>query len=200
MVINAFGALCTFTVMVLFAVFKFTEGAWLILLIIPALVAGFFAIHRHYRGLARQLSLENHAEPVGMRRNRVIMPVAGVHRGTLAALRYARSLSEDVTAVHISIDPAEADKVKAKWEIWGAGTRLIILNSPYRTFLEPLLGYIDEIDEVRKTGDVITIVVPQFVPKRWVTNFLHTRTAETLRKVLLNRENIVITEVPYQVE
>jgi hypothetical protein len=200
MIINAIGAVCTLAVTIIFAVFKFGEGAWIILLIIPSLVGVFFAIHHHYQGLARQLSLENHSEPVAMRRNRVIMPVAGVHRGTLAALRYAHSLTDDVTAVHVSIDPDDAAKVKAKWETWGAGTRLIILNSPYRTFFEPLLGYIDEIDEIRKPGDVITIVVPQFVPKHWLTTFLHTRTAETLRKVLLNRKNIVITEVPYQVE
>jgi amino acid transporter len=200
MVINAFGALCTLVVMFIFAIFKFTEGAWIILLVIPALVVIFFSIHRHYQGLARQLSLENHQGPAPLRHNRVIMPVGGVHRGTLEALRYAATLSDDVTAVHISINPEEARKIKAKWEVWGEGTRLVILNSPYRTFLEPLLRYIDEVDTSSIPGHRITIVVPQFVPKRGLANFLHTRTAETLRRVLLNRSNIVITEVPYQVE
>lgn len=200
MVINALGSFCTLIVMVIFAIFKFSEGAWIILLIIPALVIVFFSIHRHYQSLARQLSLENHMGPVSMRHNRVIMPVAGVHRGTLVALRYARSLSDDVTAVHISIDPAETCKVKAKWQLWGEGTRLVILNSPYRTFLEPLLKYIDEIDNDPTPGRIITIIVPQFVPRNRLANFLHTRTAETLHKALLNRSNIVITEVPYQVE
>jgi amino acid transporter len=200
MIINAIGAVCTLFVMIIFAVFKFTEGAWIILLIIPILVVFFYSIHRHYRSLSSQLSLENHMGPAALRHNRVIMPIAGVHRGTLMALRYARALSDDVTAVHISIDPAEASKVRAKWQVWGDGTRLVILNSPYRTFLEPLLNYIDDVDANPLPGNVITIIVPQFVPKNGITHFLHTRTAETLRKVLLNRSNIVITEVPYQVE
>ncbi|MBE0698590.1 MAG: permease, partial [Anaerolineaceae bacterium] len=152
-----------------------------------------------YKSLARQLSLENHSTPVRLRRNRVIMPLATVHRGSLAALRYAHSLSDDVTVIHVSIDEKETEKVKAKWAIWGEGTRLIVLSSPYRVFIEPLLDYIEKIDKVGKAGDLITIVVPQFVPKHWWTSFLHTRTADTLRKVLLNHDNIVITEVPYQV-
>jgi len=198
--INAFGALCTLVVMLIFAIFKFTEGAWIVLLVIPLLVVVFVLIHRHYKGLARQLSLDHHLEPVLIRHNQVIMPIAGVHRGTLFALRYARSLSDDVTAVHISTNPVDVAKVKAKWQEWGAGTRLVILNSPYRTFLEPLLKYIDEVDSTRRPGHVITIIVPQFVPQNEMTNVLHARTAETLRKALLNRKNTVITEVPYQVE
>ncbi len=81
----------------------------------------------------------------------------------------------------------------------GRGVRLVVLNSPYRLFLEPLLDYIEKIYSTRQPGETITIVIPQFVPKHWWTNFLHMRTAETLRKALLNQENIVITEVPYQV-
>ena len=99
-------------------------------------------------------------------RHRVILPISGVHRGTLAALRYATSLSDDVTAVNISMDPAETEKLKAKWDDWGEGVRLVILESPYRTLLEPLLEYIEEIASQRQPNEIITIVVPQFVPKR----------------------------------
>lgn len=200
MVINALGAVCTMIVMFIFAIFKFTEGAWIVLLIIPALVFLFFSIHRHYQGLAGQLSLESRLRPAIIRHNQVIMPIAGVHQGTLMALSYARSLSDDVTAVHVSINPEDAHKIKAKWQVWGGGTRLVILNSPYRTFLDPLLSYIDETDSTGLPGRIITIIVPQFVPKQPVTNFLHARTAEALRKALLHRPNIVVTEVPYQVE
>jgi amino acid transporter len=200
MAVNAIGSFSTFVVMIIFAVFKFTEGAWVVVILTPALVAVFFSIHHHYKNLAKQLSLENHIERGRMRRNRVIMPIGGVHQGTLAALRYATSLSDDVTVVHVSIDPNEAEKIKKKWELWGEGTRLVILNSPYRVFLEPLLEYIELISKNRNPGDTITIVVPQFISKQRITQLLHTRTAETLRKVLLNQENIVITEVPYQVK
>jgi hypothetical protein len=127
------------------------------------------------------------------------MPISGVHSGTLDALRFACTLSDDVTAVHISIDQVETEKVKKKWQVWGNGVRLVVLQSPYRLFLEPLLSYIDKLEVTQGPNDLITIVVPQFIPKHSWTNFLHTRTAETLRKALLHRENIVITEVPYQV-
>lgn len=200
MAINAFGSLSTFVVMIIFAIFKFTEGAWIVILLTPLLVTIFFSIHHHYKGLAKQLSLENHLERSGLARNRVIMPIGGVHRGTLAALHFAKTLSNDVTVVFVSIDQNEADKIRAKWEVWGQGTRLVILHSPYRLLMEPLLEYIDQIDASRSPGEMLTIVVPQFVPKRWIANLLHTRTAETLRKVLLNRQNVVITEVPYQIE
>lgn len=199
MIVNGFGAFCTFIVMIVFAVTKFNEGAWIIIFLVPSLVTIFFLIHHHYKQLARQLSLDNHPSIKRISRNRIIMPISGVHAGTLAALNYAFTLSDDITVVHISVDPKETEKLKAKWENWGDGYRLVVLNSPYRLFLEPLLDYIDKLSAVQAPNEIITIVVPQFVPKHWWTQFLHMRTAETLRKALLNRKNIVITEVPYQV-
>jgi hypothetical protein len=130
----------------------------------------------------------------------VIVPVAGVHRGALAALRYARSLSDDVTALHVAIDPTDAEKVQKKWEIWGDGGRLVILESPYRLMLEPLLEYIDQLDRHRQPNETITVVVPQFVPKHRMESALHMRTADILRMALLHRPGIVITDVPYQLE
>jgi len=123
-----------------------------------------------------------------------------VHNGTLAGLHFARSLSSDITVVHVSIDPVEAERVKAKWETWGDGYRLLVLESPYRLLIEPLLEYIDKITAILAPNEIITLVVPQFLPKHWWTNFLHMRTADTLRKALLNRKNIIITEVPYHID
>jgi amino acid transporter len=200
MFINGFGSLCTAVVMMVFSITKFRDGAWVVLILIPILVAIFFGIHRHYRGLANRLSLENYGgPPPRTSRHRVIMPLSGVHQGTLAALRYARLLSDDITAVHVSIDPEEAKKVKQKWETWGDGVRLVILDSPYRLFVEPLLAYIEEIIATRQPNETITIVVPQFVSsKRW-HDALHMRTAELLRGELLSKPGVVITDVPYQV-
>lgn len=200
MFINGLGAVSTAVVAVVFAVTKFRDGAWIVILLTPVLVIIFFSIHHHYKHLASELSLENKRRRGIVTRNRVIMPISGVHSGTLDALRFACTLSDDVTAVHISIDQAETEKVKKKWLVWGDGVRLVVLQSPYRLFLEPLLVYIDKLAITQGPNDLITIVVPQFIPKHWWTNFLHTRTAETLRKALLHRENIVITEVPYQVK
>jgi amino acid transporter len=200
MVINGFGSVCTAVVTLVFAVTKFLDGAWIIVILVPAMVAVFFAIHRHYRRLAKELSLEDYGTPPRIARHRVILPISGVHRGTLAALHYARSLSDDVTAVHVPVDSAEAEKVQRKWELWGDGVRLVMLDSPYRLLQEPLLEYIEEIAAQRQPGEAITVVVPQFVPRRWWHNLLHTQTAMVLRLVFLFKPGIVITDVPYQVE
>jgi amino acid transporter len=200
MVINGWGALCTAIVMLVFAVTKLREGAWIVLLLMPILVVIFARIHHHYQDLAARLSLERYGEPPRILRQCVIIPLSGVHRGTLEALRYARSLSEDITAVHVSIDPSEAEAVRQKWELWGGGARLVILESPYRLLLEPLLQYIAEIAAKRQPNETITIVVPQFVPSRWWQNFLHNQTAIMLRLALLFRRGIIITDVPFHVE
>ena len=127
------------------------------------------------------------------------MPVSGVHQGTLSALRYARMLSSDVTAVHVTIEPEDAEKTRKKWETWGEGTRLVILDSPYRLFIEPLLKYISDIAEQRQPGETITIVVPEFVSDNKLTGALHTNTANILRDQLKLQHGIVITNVPYHV-
>jgi amino acid transporter len=200
MVINGCGALCTAVVMLVFAVTKFTEGAWIVLLLMPVLVVIFSSIHHHYLDLAGRLSLERYGEPPRVLRQCVIIPLSGVHRGTLEALRYARSLSNDITAVHVSIDPIAAEAVRQKWEVWGGGARLVILESPYRLLLEPLLEYVAEIAARRQPNEMITIVVPQFVPGRWWHNFLHNQTAIMLRLALLFRRGIVITDVPFHID
>ncbi len=202
MVINSFGAVCTSIVTLIFAVTKFQDGAWTIIILIPTLVAIFSLIHHHYRSLAKNLSLENYDGGISRcsPRHRVVLLVGGVHRGTLEALRYARSLSDDVTAVHVSIDPADAQKLRDKWEWWGQGVRLVILDSPYRLLLEPVLDYIEKILSKRQPNELLTIVVPQFVPKHWWHNLLHTQTALLLRLALILKHGVVVTDVPYHVD
>ena len=198
---NGFGALCTFFVMCVFAVTKFKDGAWIVLILTPVLIAVFLWIKKHYSGLAKNLSLENYGEPPPYNmRHRVLVPISGVHKGTLAALRYARMLSDDVTGVHISLEPEDTEKVRQKWEMWGRGTRLVIVDSPYRLFLEPLLSYIEEILSNRQSNETITIIVPHFVADKRIHNVLHMQTAEMLRRELLSTPGVVITEVPYQIE
>ncbi len=200
MLINGFGAVCTAIVMMVFAVTKFYDGAYVVLILIPLLVGIFGGIHHHYKGLAQKLSLDNFgAIPPHNTRHRVIMPVSGVHQGTLAALRYARILSDDITAVYVAIEPGEAEKVHKKWEIWGGGVRMVMLSSPYRLLLEPLLEYITEITRQRQTGETLTIVVPEFVSNSRVTAALHMNTAELLRNQLKRQPGIVIINVPYHV-
>jgi len=200
MVINAFGAVCTAVVMLVFAITKFQDGAYVVLILIPALIAIFFLIHRHYKRLAKRLSLDNTGVlPPHSTRHRVIMPVSGVHQGTLVALRYARRLSDDITAVHVNVDEEEADKVQAKWEMWGQGVRMVMLNSPYRRLIEPLLDYIREIALQRQPGEILTIVVPEFVSRNSLGALLHMNTAGLLRAQLKRQPGIVIIDVPYHV-
>ncbi len=198
--INGFGAVCTSVVMVIFAVTKFQDGAWIVIILVPVLVSIFLQIHHHYRELAESLSLESYGEPENLTRHRVIMPIGGVHRGTLAALHYAESLSDDITAVHVSLDPDETDRIKDKWDTWGGGVRLVVLDSPYRLLLEPLTDYINEVAATRQPGETITIVVPQFVPRKRWQNLLHMNTASLLRMLFLFKPDIVISDVPYQVD
>ena len=200
MISNGFGAFCTGLVMLIFAVTKFSDGAWVVLILTPVLISIFLWIHRHYSKVASSLSLERYGEPPPYNiRHRVIVPISNVHQGTLAALRYARMLSDDITAVHISLEPGDTEKVRKKWETWGRGTRLVIVDSPYRLFLEPLLDYINEILSSRQANETITIVVPHFVSGQKVHKALHMQTAEMLRRELLSTPGVVITEVPYQI-
>ncbi len=200
MLVNGFGSVCTAVVMCVFAITKFRDGAYIVLLLMPILIGLFSIIHYHYSGVAGRLSLENYGEPPPyMGRHRVIVPVSNVHQGTLAALRYAHMLSDDVTAVHVSMEPGETEKVQRKWATWGHATRLVIVDSPYRLFLEPLLGYIEEIISTRQSNEIITIVVPQFIPSKRVFNALHMQTADMLRKELLAKPGVVVTDVPYQI-
>ena len=198
MLSNGFGAICTGIVMIVFAVTKFRDGAWIVLILTPILISIFLWIQRHYTGVAHSLSLEKYGEPPPYNiRHRVIVPISKVHQGTLAALRYARTLSDDITAVHISMEPDDTEKIRRKWETWGRGTRLVIVDSPYRLFLEPLLDYINDILSSRQANETITIVVPHFVPAHKVYKVLHMQTAEMLRRELLETPGVIITEVPY---
>ncbi len=199
MSINALGAGLTSVVALVFAVTKFRDGAWIVLILIPTIVLIFNTIYRHYHGLAKSLSLDSYAAPPGIMRKRVVVPISGVHQGTLHALRFARSLSSDVTAVHVSVDPEQTERVRQKWEIWGEGVRLVILDSPFRLLHEPLMDYIASVAEHRQPNEIITVVVPEFVPEHWWQNLLHTQAALTLRFAFRSMPSVVIMDVPYQV-
>ena len=199
MVVNGFGAALTAVVTCVFAATKFHDGAWVVLVVIPVLVVIFYTIHRHYRDLAGRLSLESFGPPPRVDRHRVIIPISGVHRGVVAGLTYARALSEDVTAVYVSTDPVLTEAVERKWGLWGGGVRLVVVNSPYRLLVEPLVEYIRQVAARRQPNEVITVVVPQFVPRRQWHNVLHAQTAMMLRLALVFERGVVITSVPYQV-
>jgi hypothetical protein len=133
-------------------------------------------------------------------RHRILVPINGVHQGTLTALRYAHSLSNDVTALHVAMDQNEAESLQQQWTTWGEGVRLITLESPHNMVLEPLLDYIHKLMAVRQENEIITVVVPQSVRPRWWSNLMRTQMGVLLRLSLPFETGIVITDVPYSVE
>jgi hypothetical protein len=196
--LNGIGALATGVVSLVIAATKFAYGAWAVLLLIPVLVAGFRMVERHYVSTAEQLSVYRTGPAPRVRRHRVIVPIAGVHAGVLRALEYARSISDDVTAVHVAVDPSETDRVQERWIEWGQGVRLEVLESPYRSIIGPLMQYVNRVDDVRRFDEVVTIVLPQFITERWWTNLLHNQTAFLIRIAFLFRSNTIVTDVPYR--
>jgi hypothetical protein len=197
--INGVGAVATCVVLGVIVVTRFTHGAWIVTVLIPLVVWVFVRIHAHYVHTAAQLSLDAYGAPARIRRHRVIVPIAGVHRGVLQAMQYARTLSHDVTAVYVETDPAETAKLQEKWNRWGDGVRLIVLRSDYRSLVEPLIVYLDMVDACQP-DDVITVVMPQFLASRWWHNILHNQTALLIRLALVFRRGMVVTDVPYQLK
>jgi amino acid transporter len=195
--INGFGAVVTAMVLCVFVVTKFLYGAWIVIVWIPLFIGFFLAVHRHYRDVAAKLSLEAFGSPPPVRRHRVIVPIAGVHRAVIAALNYARSISDDVTAVYVETDPNETPKIRRKWEEWGDGIPLVVLPSPYRSIVGPLVEYVDRIDDRRRRDQVVTIVLPQFVPAKWWHHLLHNQTAWLIHLAFLFRREVMVTHVPF---
>ncbi len=200
MVTNSIGAIATGVVTLVFGITKFPDGAWIIVLLIPLMVVWFTSIHHHYEKVAEQLSLKNYHPRPHVHRHRVVVLISGVHAGSLEGLRYAKSLSIDVTAVYVCLDPEEAKTIQAKWNAWGEGVRLVVLDSPYRVLIEPLMDYIKDLGKIRQPDELITVVVPQFIPRHWWNGYLHSQTAFMLRMGLMLQPGVVIVEVPYQVD
>jgi amino acid transporter len=194
-IINGFGALLTGVVLIIVAVTKTHEGAWIVLLLIPTIVMLFKATRRHYDHVASQLTLRGY-EPQPRVHNTVLVPIGGVQRSVVEALRYAETLSNDVRAVYVDVDAAGTEAVKRDWEAWGGRVRLVILASPYRSLMEPLLEYIEQVENER-ANDYVTIILPEFVPARWWQHLLHNQRALLIKGALLFRPNIVVTSVPF---
>jgi hypothetical protein len=193
--INGFGAVLTFVVLIIVAITKGPEGAWIVMLLIPALVTLFKITKSHYDEVAEQLTLRDWTPP-GRRTNVVIVPISGVQRAVVAALRYAESISTDVRAVFVNDNTEQIAALRKEWETWGGSVRLIVLESPFRSIMEPLLDYIDQVEQER-TNAYVTIVLPEFVPSQWWHHLLHNQRALLIKGALLFRPNVVVTSVPF---
>jgi amino acid transporter len=199
LMINGVGAISTFIVLMVFILTKFLHGAWIVVILIPLLVMLFQRIHRHYLEVAQQLSTEG-LEGLRPIRHEVIVPISGIHRGVIAALEYAKSIApHHVTAVYVNLDDETTQKLREKWQEWGSGVSLVVVASPYRSLQRPLLNYIDRVKR-SSHGEVVTIVLPEFVPARWWQNLLHNQNTLFLKGALLFKKGVVVTNVPYHLE
>jgi amino acid transporter len=196
--INGFGAIVTGIVLLIVAVTKTLEGAWIVLLLIPLIILLFKETRKHYDHVARQLTLRGYA-PSARAHNTVVMPIGGLQRAVVEALRYAETLSDDVRAVYVDIDPRLTEQIKRDWIDWGGKVKLIVLPSPYRSVMEPLLDYIRRV-ELDRPNDYVTVILPEFVPAKWWQHLLHNQSALLIKGALLFRPNLVVTSVPFHLE
>jgi hypothetical protein len=198
--INGLGAATTLLVAAIISITKFLEGAWVVILLIPLLVLMFSGINRHFQHVQRERTSDLPIHPKDIH-HRFIVPIAGLDRAAIQSLAYARSLSPHVTAVHVVIDADAANQVRAAWNAWqqhlkeDEETHLLVIESPYRSLLRPLLAYIDTLHE-RHPEDTITVVLPEFVASHWWEYFLHNQTAFRLKAALLFRQGIIVCDVP----
>ncbi len=193
--VNGVGAITTAVALAVITATKFFHGAWIVVLLIPLGVWTFRKVHRHYQEIGAAMQLRQFEVPERVTQ-RVVVLVGSVDRGVLNALIYARSLSPDAEAVHVSVDAGATQNLKARWPLWAGDFPLTVLESPYRSLIAPLRDYIDELQQ--KTGaDYITLVIPEFVPGKWWHHLLHNQSALLIKWAFLFRKGTVVLNVPY---
>lgn len=196
--VSGVGAAATATVVVIFAVTKFAHGAWIVVLVIPLIILFFLLLHDHYASFGRALAMAEWS-PLAPRRHVAIVPVSGIHKGVEHALVYALSVSRDVRAVYIAERPEDAERMEEQWSLWDNGVPLVVLQSPFRSVVGPLLRYIDQVDAEFEgdEGELLTVVLPEIVPSRWWHHLLHNNTALLVKGALLFRKGKICVSVPY---
>ena len=201
--LNGLGATATAITLLVVLVEKFLAGAWLTLIVIPALIVGFLQVRRHFQTVAQQLSLRG--LPPSLRpapTPRIVVPISGIHRGIVDAIAFARSVSPDVTAVYVELEPGAGERIRREWQDWWPDVPLVVMPSPYRSIVGPLLDFLDETDRQHNDGQLAAVVLPEFVPARRWQSLLHNHTAQLLKAALLyHRRRLgyqrVIIDVPY---
>ena len=194
--VTGVGAAVTGVVLLVLTVTKFTTGAWIVVAAIPVLLLLLATIHGHYRSLAETLSLDRQVPAISTRQRVVIIPVGGVHRAVLPAVEYARLIGRNVQAVHVAVDEELARVVERRWDRLQTQIPITIIPSPYREVVRPLVDYIRGVAR-ENPSEHITVVIPEFVPRRWWQQLLHNHTAMLLRSALGRQDRIILVSVPY---
>jgi amino acid transporter len=195
--LNGIGAVATAVVSIIQIVTKFTTGGWIIAVIIPLIILLLRKIHRHYTEFMEEIRFTGQS-PITPLHHTVIVPVNGITKATSGALVYATTISDEVIAVYIEVDKRDTARMEVEWEAWDIGVPLEIVPSPYRSILRPLVEFVDNLRMVTP-GELVTIVVPEIVPKRWWEHLLHNKTALYIRTAFLFKPNVVVTAIPFLV-
>ena len=199
-VINGLGAVATAIVTLIFAIAKFALGAWLIIVIIPVLVAAMVFVHRQYE--RRRVAVEIPEERIidqSLRRQRVIVPVSEVTRDVIQAIKFGRSMSNDVTAVHVTDDLERAEELRGRFERQIPGVPFVVVESPYRQLVRPLIRYLEYI-AAQAEDEIVVVLLPEYVPRHWWEKYLYNDNARRVRGGLLGRKHILVADVPYRRE
>lgn len=198
-----FGSVVTGIVLVILVITKFTEGAWVIVVTIPLLVLLFRTIHKHYVDVAVALSTRGlTTDDLPEIANVVIVPIGDVHRGTVRALQYAKMISNDVRALAICTNDDMHDRIVRRWERFPEVTQsieLVCVDYDYRDIITPIVDFVEHINHDEFPDQVITVVIPEFVPEEFAAQLLHNQTANMLRLRLRHHEDIVVIDVPYHI-
>ncbi len=198
--VSLFGAIvCGVVTLVLFFT-RFTEGAWITIAALFVTMFIFYQVKAHYNQLDAQLSVD-FTQGVEPTKTTTLLLVPRLHQGILQAVSYANSVGRDVRAVHVTLSPDGAEKVKEQWSQLSVDIPLVILESPYRSLVEPIIDYVRQSKaEAKDVRHTITVIVPQAVPRLWIQQLLHNNLAEQLKQALGEEEDVIITNVRYQLK
>ncbi len=195
-IINGIGATVTGVALTIIAAAKFSHGAWIVIILIPALVFLFKSINRHYGEVSSELDPTGCTRPPALKPI-VVIPIATINKVVINTIEYAKSLTDNIIPVHICLDEDGSDRLREEWKKWDFGVELLVIPSPYRSIFGPLLRFIDRVEAKAKDNEQVTVLIPEFVTKRWWHYFLHNQTGLWLKTLLLRRKDIVIASVPY---
>jgi len=196
LIVNGAGAVTTGIATVILATTKFTQGAWIVFLLIFILVLMFRSIRSHYKAVAEQITLTRDHRPPIPQRNIVIIPISGVDQAVIRAVDYARSHAGEIRAVLVDVDPQATARIQIQWAQWGCGVNLLAIPSPYRSVLGSLLDYVEKILE-KEPGIWVTVVIPEILPAHWWQSVLHNQRALLLKTALLFKERVILIDVPF---
>jgi amino acid transporter len=194
-VLNGLGATATGIVAIVQVTTKFTHGAWIVVLIIPLIIWLLLTIHRHYVRFAEEIRFTGQS-PITPLHHTVIVPVSSINKAVAGALVYATTISDEVEAVYVENEIQKTQQLEKEWDAWDIGVPLVVLPSPYRSVLRPLVDHVENL-RMLSPGELVTVVVPEVVPKSWWEHLLHNKTALYIRTAFMFKPNVVVTAVPY---